>query len=176
LTSRLVERPLGGIPAHPKEARLRCFNLFKEGKPCTDIAYETGISAGTIRVWASREKWREQMKIARANPEMDNETIVALAKQGEPLDLPEELAEQQALYQGNMSKAALVMSGRVAKMDGDEIVQKADKISKADIVARKALKMTEKTPFTFIQIGLLSQPQARTDSRQAALEDVTIDS
>jgi hypothetical protein len=152
-----VERPLGGIPAHPRQLRERAFALYQEGKPYTDIAYELRVSSGTIRVWASREKWKEQVKIARANPEIDRETVVALAKREEPLlDIPEELTEQQALYQANMSKAALVMSEGVAGMNAEEIVSRADKISKADIVARKALKMEPERPVPLIQIGILT--------------------
>jgi len=165
-----VERPLGGIPAHPKATRQRAFALYKEGKPFTDIAYELRISAGTVRVWARRERWKQQVKIGRANPQMDTETITALAKRGEPLDLPEELTEQQALYQGNMSKAAVVLSGRVAEMDGDEIVQKADKIAKADIVARKALKLETEKPSALINIAILSKHPNMTHHPGVALK------
>jgi hypothetical protein len=151
-----MERPLGGIPAHPREVREKAFNLFREGKPFVDIAYELRVSAPTIRCWAMREHWKEQVKIAAANPEMDSETVIALARQEEPLDIPEELSEQQRLYQGNMAKAAIAMSEKVKEMDANEALQKSSKIKDLDAVARKTLKLETERPFALLQLNILA--------------------
>ena len=130
--------------------------MFKQGKQFVDIAYGIGVAAPTIRSWAMREKWRQQVKIAQEQPELKPEEIVAIARRGEQIDIPEELAEQQKLYQGNMAAAGIAVSARVAEMEPDEILQRSDKIQKMDAVARRALKLESERPSALLQLNILA--------------------
>ena len=135
--------------------------FVKQGMPFVDIAYEIGVAAPTVRSWAMREHWRQQVKIQRENPELDSETIVAIARRGEEIEIPEELGEQQKLYQGNMAKAAIAMSERVKEMDTDEALSKSSKIKDLDAVARKALKLESERPSTLLQLNILAGKDPR---------------
>jgi hypothetical protein len=150
-------KPLGGLTPHPKEIRQRAFALYQEGKPFVDIAHEIRVAAPTIRCWALREKWRQRVQIARENPKMDDEAIVALAKREEPLlEVPPELSGKQALYQTNMQTAAIAMSERVKEMGADEALSRAAKIKDLDAVARKALKLESDKPVALLQLNILT--------------------
>jgi len=145
------------IAPHPKEIRARAFELYKNGSPFVDIAHELRIAAPTLRSWASRERWREQVKLIQADPGLNRETALSLAiKQAEEIEIPDELREQAALYEGNLAKASVILSHAVAGMGPDEMLQKSGKIKDLDGVARKALKIEQSKPATLIQIGLLS--------------------
>jgi len=145
------------IQPHPKEIRQRGFELYKQGKPFVDIAHELKIAAPTLRSWASREKWREQVKLMQVDPGLNRETALTLAiKQAEEIEIPESLRDQAALYEGNLAKASVLLSHTIAGMEPDEMLQKSSKIKDLDAVARKALKIEQPRPATVIQIGLLS--------------------
>jgi hypothetical protein len=166
-----VGKPLGGIEPHPKEIRRKAFALFQQGNQFVDIAYEIGVAAPTVRSWAMREHWRQQVKIAQEQPELKPEEIVAIARRGEPLDIPEELSEQQKLYQGNMAAAAIAMSERVKEMDADEALSKSSKIKDLDAVARKALKLETEKPAALIQLNILARKQTRVAHANVALRN-----
>ena len=145
------------IEAHPKEIRAKAFELYKGGAAFVDIAHELRIAAPTLRSWASREKWRDQVKLMQADPGLNRDTAITLAiKQAEEIEIPESLRDQAALYEGNLAKASVILSHAVAVMGPDEMLQKSGKIKDLDAVARKALKIENSKPATVIQIGLLS--------------------
>ena len=93
----------------------------------------------------------------QSDPGLNSETALTLAiKQAEEIEIPEQLQEQAALYEGNMAKASVILSHAVADMGADEMLQRSSKIKDLDAVARKALKLEHGKPATVIQIGLLS--------------------
>jgi Phage terminase small subunit len=134
--------------------------MFAEDKkPVNDIAFELRLSPGLIRSWKKRDRWSQRIQVAKANPQMGHEEIVTLAKRDDlDLEIPPELAERQTEYQDKLGAAAIRLANHIENMDGDELVQKADKISKADAVARKALKLETEKPHSLINLAVLCQP------------------
>jgi hypothetical protein len=145
--------------------------MFKQGKQFVDIAYEIGVAAPTVRSWAMREHWRQQVKIAQEQPELKPEEIVALARRGEEIEIPEALAEQQKLYQGNMAAAAIALSERVKDMGADEALSKSSKIKDLDAVARRALRLESEKPTALVQLNILAGKQTRSADPNVALRN-----
>jgi len=145
------------LPAHPAETRAAAFELYRQGKPYVDIAYELHVPAPTLRAWSRREQWRERAEVMKAAPEVDFEAAITIvAAQEREEDIPLELSEQREAYQTDMRKAALLMSKHVAAMEPSEILAKSNKIKDSDFVARKALGLEEKPANRVIQIGILA--------------------
>ena len=159
----------GHLVGHPKEVREHAFRLYKDGHSQIHIAHDLGIPVGTVYGWCKRDHWDMRAKAERAG--VDAETAPKLArvltertKAGEPSNL--DLAEKQARYQALMGDAALRVAEHVATLEGDKLVASADKLFKADQIARKALKLETEKPSTVIQIGVLANSPAKQDEKR----------
>jgi len=170
-------RPFNGIPKHPKEIRDKAFRLFVEGKHPNDISYELQIPVGTLYNWMRRDKWEIRKTAEQAG--VDAETSVRVAKQLAKTTKPTEptnltLTEKQERYQELMGDAAVRLADHVATLEGPQLVAAADKLLKADQIARKALKLETEKPSTVIQIGVLAQPTNQKSIKQASVETLTL--
>jgi hypothetical protein len=134
-------------PRKPEE-RARCKELYQSGLNYREIAEETGVPKATLAVWAKREQWKRDKSDALA---ITTPTPVAD-------DVPDDLATAAAEYELNMRRASVIVSRRIAQMEPDTIVARADRIKQLDSTARKALKIETEKPFQVIQIGVLAQP------------------
>ena len=144
--------------------------MYLDGKPLTDIAFETRIPASTIRAWSRRDQWDARKGVAIAMS-MDAETAraVEIASQPPQIDTPTDLAEKQTEYQKKFSDAAVRLARHVATLQGPELIQQADKLAKADAVARKALKLETEKPSTVIQIGILANKRTANEHQAKAI-------
>ena len=145
------------LPApHSKELRDLAGDLYKSGKSYQEIAEVTKLPLSTLRNWCKRDGW----KLTKAQP--DSELPIADGVPADAEEIPSELSERQTFYTERMSDAACRLAAHVATLEGEQIAAKADKLLKADQVARKALKLDTTTGNPVIQIGvLLSSPAKR---------------
>jgi len=149
----------------PKQTRDKAVQLFRDGLRPFEVANQLELSDSTVRSWYA--KWKRD--VAKA------EMTLAVSTLTEDTEATEEdlsLPEAQQTYDQNFRRAAITLSEHAAKMNASELVQKADKIAKADLVARKALKLDTTKPFPVIQIGILAQPI--TQRKQPPIADADI--
>ena len=163
-----------GIIAHSLEVRERAFQLYKQTRDYAHVSLETGVPDATLRSWSSREKWATRIAAENAIPDSNAETIKGVLKvvssecrPATPSNL--DLAEKQAKYTDTMGDVALRIAEHANSLEGKELVQVADKLLKADAIARKALKLETEKPSTVINVALLShstekQPRLVSDS------------
>jgi hypothetical protein len=148
------------LPApRPAAERSRSRELFLAGSTYQEISEETNIPLSTLRNWCARDGW----KLAKLQPDFE---LVIADDLPEAEEIPSELWDQQNFYQEKMSGAACRLAAHVATLQGEQIAAKADKLLKADQVARKALKLSEDKPFQIIQIGILAKSPAKQDQRR----------
>jgi hypothetical protein len=147
-----VKCPKGSLPVpHPVELREKARALYESGMTRREIADETGLSLNTVAAWRKRDGW--------AKPAQALEMIVPAM---EPIEMPASLIEKQEVYTDKMSEAAVRLAHHVAALDGEGLIKAADKISKGDLTARRALRLSEDKPYPVIQIAVLAQ---QTDSK-----------
>lgn len=145
----------------------------------TDIARELKLPVGTIYSWSKRDAWSGRLEAQRLTG-IDAETSKTVAKvvkvyqsRVEPSNL--DLAEKQQHYQAKLGDAAVRLADHVATLNGSELVSQADKLLKADQIARKALKLESEKPSTVIQIGVLAQSRDTKRIEQTPAETLTLD-
>jgi Putative ATPase subunit of terminase (gpP-like) len=141
--------------------RQKARDLFFSGESnCCEIARQLSLSENTVRGWCAREKWRAQLKIAENRPTLPVEKREELAKSEGPLFEPTnlDLAEKQEHYTQSTTDAACRLADHLATLNGAEIVKSADKILKADQIARKALRLETDRPAVLIDLKILSAP------------------
>jgi hypothetical protein len=83
--------------------------------------------------------------------------------------------EKQVEYHNKASLEALRILDAIAQTPTDELVQRADKISKLDAVARKALALEEHKPTVVVNVGLLNDLSQRRTLKAAHVATVTLE-
>jgi transposase-like protein len=134
-------------PARPKEQRERAIALFEKGERSFVIARELSIPDSSVRSW--RKIWRKKG---------GKEVEIVPPTEGVEADLPDTLQEAAEEYESNMRRASVIVSRRIAQMEPDAIVSRADRIKQIDSTARKALRIESEKPLSVIQLAVLCQP------------------
>lgn len=152
-----------GVVEHSPEAKERGYQVWKETQDATEVALALSIPSSTIRSWCARYKWADRLAIEQTpGVTLSAETAAQLAKaQPTRSAAPAsnlDLTEKQTKYTDTMGDVALRIAEHAASLEGKELVQQADKLLKADQIARKALKLEHQAPHTVVQIALLNTP------------------
>jgi hypothetical protein len=111
----------------------------------------------TLARWSSKGKWKLRKQLA-SHPETE---LGALAPMRDNNSLDEisrlTFEEKQARYAEMMSNHALRVAYTVKSLSPQSLLVNADKISKLDSVARKALNLEENKPPVVVNVALLAQ-------------------
>lgn len=169
-----------------------CFQLFLRERSLVEIARLQNVPYGTLRGWSMRGKWQARRDVLQgkigqrlvvidnsktgeentgelgnqrdnASPSESTEAIQARADRRRRMTFD----EKQAEYYNDSSFNALRILDAIAQTPTDELVQKADKISKLDAVARKALALEEHKPTVVVNVGLLNDLSQRRTLKAA---------
>jgi len=137
----------GTLPdPHPLEIREKARLLYEQqGLRLVDIESEIGINRRTVANWKRRDSWQRKSE----------SSALAISEPIET-DMPDTIEEAAQEYETNMRRASVIVSRRIAAMEPDAIVQKADRIKQIDATARKALKIETEKPRVVIDIGVLA--------------------
>jgi hypothetical protein len=152
--------PLSGKQASRKkyaEATVEAaYQLYAEGKELADIGEVVGVPHATISKWSSKYGWKARMfahkkthkkaSLPRNKPKLE---LAAAMRQNVSLEIrptdfdPKELdlSDQQSEYRRRMAAQALRVPELMESLDGLVLLQCADKLSKLDSIARKALNL-----------------------------------
>lgn len=165
-----------GIVAHAPEVRERAYQLYKQTRDYSLVSLDTSVPDATLRAWSSRDKWKKRIEAENAVPGLSAEIardVVKVITSEISTEIPGadgELTEQQAQFESGSRAQALRVPLIMAGMTDRELVSAADKLSKLDAIARKALKLTEDKPHVLVQIALLNNQTdkpARLGDKQA---------
>jgi transposase-like protein len=142
---------------HPPELKERGYRLYEQGKSNHEIAEAIGIPVNTLARWSSKGKWKLRKQLAGCAEMTDNAPAAA-----EDCDEISQLSfeEKQRRYTEMMSNHALRVATVVKNLSSQALILNADKISKLDSVARKALNLEENKPMMVINVGLLASGRA----------------
>ena len=141
----------------PMATRLEAKRLWEAGESYNAVAAVLNVAASSIKTWRKRDAWSRK-------PESSDEFAIVepVAIEPDATDLTlEEAAEE---YEQNMRAASVIVSRRIAKMEPDQVISRADRIKQIDATARKALRIETEKPFVAIQIGVLASSPAKRDN------------
>jgi transposase-like protein len=146
----MTPQPSRALVAHPPEVKERAYQLYAAGSSLPQIAAQVGVPASTIARWSSKSAWKARKALIGC----------AAGSNADPLELPVYsdllLSEKQNQYTEKMGDVALRFADHAHGLQGKELVQVAEKLLKADALARKALKIEEPVQFPIVQIALLA--------------------
>ncbi|MEY2493517.1 MAG: hypothetical protein QOJ45_9 [Verrucomicrobiota bacterium] len=145
----MTPQPSRALVAHSPEVKERAFQLYVEANSLPQIGAELTIPISTIARWSSKGGWKARKALLATG--QDGNAAGELPVYSDLL-----LAEKQNQYTEKMGDVALRFAEHAHGLHGKELVQVADKLLKADALARKALKIEELAPAQIVQIALLS--------------------
>jgi transposase len=158
MTTNSEERPRGArLQPHPPELKERGYRLYEKGKPNREIAAELGIPVATLARWSSKGKWKLRRQLA-GHAEAGLNALVPINQDSLAEISQLTFEEKQTRYDEMMSEHALRFAYVVKGLSPQGVVVNADKISKLDTVARKALKLEESRPAVLLNVALLARP------------------
>jgi hypothetical protein len=142
----------GALPTPlPMDQRKRARELWESGESYGSIEAALGVNKSSLKSWRARDGWTR---------EKSESTELVIAETVD--DVPTDLADQQQEYEQNLRKAGVLFSRKVAAMQPEEVLQKADRVKQLDSVSRKALRVETEKPICAIQIGVLCAPVRRS--------------
>ena len=142
---------------HPPHLKERGYKLYEEGKSNPEIAKQLGIPLATLARWSSKGKWKLRKQLA-SRPETELGTLAPMRSHDTLAEISQlTFVEKQARYTEMMSDHALRVAYTVGSLSPQGLLINADKISKLDSVARKALNLEESKPPVVVNVALLAQ-------------------
>jgi hypothetical protein len=150
------------IAPRPKEQRERAKQLWQSGQNLEAVALAVNAPRETIKSWRHRGKWVRQP--VEAAPIVPTEIV--------DVDVSDDLTEQQQEYEQNLRKAGVLFSRKIAAMEPEEVLQKADRVKQLDSTARKALRIESEKAASVIQLAVLCAPVRPAERNDGRLRSV----
>ncbi len=179
--------PLFPAKRYSAEVIEACFQLFARDRSLAEIEKLQSVPYGTLRGWSRKGKWKArrdamqgrmahviETNVRRQSADCQTGILDADARDNASLsdieletksrrDAHERMSfdEKQREYHTQSALEALRILDAIRNTPTSDLVQRADKISKLDAMARKALNLDEHKPSVVVNVGLLSNLATR---------------
>ena len=164
-------QPMSFITPRPSEQRDKAFEMYCAGNLThEEVGKKLGIPATTISSWSARYKWKARkvaMQLALVEPPKSMVKASTVTQEDDGLTFP----EIQSEYKTVMARQALRIARVIERTPDQTLISGAEKIEKADKLARRALNLEDPQPAVVVNIDLLSRGSQPVAARALAFSE-----
>jgi hypothetical protein len=151
---------------HKPGTKEQAFKMYARHTDLAAISSKLGVPLATLRKWSSVGTWRaRRLFLESANP-LGASVHKPGGKEAETDEAFEQLkalsfSEKQSMYEEMASDSAMRAALVMQRASDATLVSQAEKISKMDSTARKALRLETRKPSVVVNVALLSGAETR---------------